>query len=418
MDLNVFCNAIGLNDNIKETLAASWDAFCSNVPEGFPAHFQKEFYTKYANLCKMPQDAIERMDDVAATTAARPELCCLANLIHYGLYAAKVPFIKNDITPEHLYGENTGIFHLMNAMSSLPLIAETHKKFNIPESNLAEVGQWITGTTFNYRAGHNGIPGHSFSQSSWLNLHILGKLFRIGRLEYLNGHWYPNFPAVYRHRKNKSIIALSPDGAMYDKRGCQIFPPTEEVPDFTAKLEVLDGKITGTPIAPDGTVLKEHKITISCEEYEAFCTPWDMIPSFHIPGGGGMTLDAVKDSLLKARKFYRDVFHTDVKGFICSSWIFSPDWEIELPDSNMAKFRRNLFALPSGKNPKSGLFFVYGRQDITPQDMPCTTALHKAFCRITERGDMLRYGEVFIPADLIETIGTEYFIKNCQPPVQ
>ena len=51
---------------------------------------------------------------------------------------------------------------------------------------------------------------------------------------------------------------------MYDKRGCQIFPPTEEVPDFTAKLEVLDGKITGTPIEPDGTVLKEHKEESVC----------------------------------------------------------------------------------------------------------------------------------------------------------
>lgn len=415
MDLNIFCTALGLNDSVRESLAPHWDDFCANVPDGLPVHFQKEFYTKYVDLCKMPSDVLPRMDEVAKITAERPELCCLANVIRYGLFVSPIVFADTNIVPDDLYGENTGIFHLLNAMSCLPLIAETHKKLGIPESNLAEMGQWITGTIAIYRAAHNGIPGHSPNQTSWLRHHIDGRLFRIGRLEYMNGFWHPNFPAVYRNRQNGSIVAICRNGAKFDESGCQLSTQIPEKPDFIAKMEVIDGKVTGTPVAPDGTVLKDRTITISLEEYEPFCAPWDEIPSIHIPGGGGMTLEAVKDSLLKARQFYRDVLKIDVKGFLCSSWILSPDWVKELPDSNMAKFRRNMFALPSGKHPQSGFFFVYGSSDIDPRKLPRTTALHEAFCRILDRGDTLRYGEVFIPADLIETVGTEYFINNCQP---
>ena len=126
-----------------------------------------------------------------------------------------------------------------------------------------------------------------------------------------------------------------------------------------------------------------------------------------------MTLDAVRNSLIEAVKFYHDFLGQDVKVFTCSSWILNPVWEQELPDSNLAALQRNVFMTPCpppGGNP--GLFFVYGEPDCDPRQRPCTTALHQAFRRIFERGEPLRSGTMIIPAADIESFGTEYYRRQ------
>ena len=126
-----------------------------------------------------------------------------------------------------------------------------------------------------------------------------------------------------------------------------------------------------------------------------------------------MTPEAIKSSLLEAKQFFRKYFSTDVKAFVCGSWIFNPAWERELPDSNLADFSRQVYktpCFPAGGGP--GLFFVYGRDDMDPRELPCTSSLHKAFRRIYEKGEPLRSGAMFILTEDLVHYGTEYYRRT------
>ena len=123
-----------------------------------------------------------------------------------------------------------------------------------------------------------------------------------------------------------------------------------------------------------------------------------------------MKLELIKESLLMAKKFYREVFDYDVKIFCCHSWIFNPAWEKELPDSNFAAWQRNSYLTPCSESTgMPGMFFVYGDDSIDPRKIEQKSSLHKAFCRILDRGEKLRNGTMFIMAEDIEKIGTEFY---------
>ncbi len=411
MDLHSFCSDMGFDADTENLLFPCWEKLCANTAAELPFFMKPEFYRKYYPLCQGPNGVLERMDEVARITASDPNCMRYAAMLHYGLYLAvpQMPLQKMPL-PEKKYGDNAGIFQLLAAMSSLPLIAETQKAMGLPESQLAATAEWLGGTIAIYAAAHHGIPGHTPQQSAWLRHHIDGKLFRIGRLEYMPDIWGGYMPAVYRSRKTGALTVLSRDQWMFDSAGLRL-PECTEKPAFTSRLKFLDGHVTGTPISPYGRIQTGRKVSLDLNEWEPLCADWDPVLHIHIPGGGGMSVSAVRESLLAARQFFRKYFSTDVKVFCCASWILNPVWEKELPDSNLAALQRNVYMTPAFRSENCGLFFVYG-QDCDPRTQPRTSRLHEAFCRIYDRNEPLCAGCMFIPASDLEHFGTEYYRRT------
>ncbi|OQA85572.1 MAG: hypothetical protein BWY31_01854 [Lentisphaerae bacterium ADurb.Bin242] len=410
MELKTFCNEMGFGIEAEKILFPVWDKLCEHAAPGVPEFMKHDFYEKYYPMTGGPDGMMERMDAVSKIAAENPCAAFYASLLHYALFQARpgVP-VSNLPLSGKVFGENAGVLNLMVALSSLPLTGKTLERLGIPERYLRDIASWLGGTIQIYAAAHDGIPGHTLTQTPWLRWHMDGKLFRIGRLEYLFGGWPEWLPVVYRNRKDGKLAVLCRDQWAFDKDGFRV-DPEKETPAFIARLKELDGKITGTPVTPEGFPVSGRKVTLDLRDWFPLCAAWDQIPSVHIPGGGGMSREAVKSSLLEAKQFFRKYFSTDVKAFVCGSWIFNPAWEKELPDSNLADFSRQVYkgpCFPPGGGP--GLFFVYGRDDKDPRTLPCVSSLHKAFCRIYERGEPLRSGAMFILADDLKHYGTEYY---------
>lgn len=413
MDLHSFCSEMGFDAVAENRLFPYWEQLCAHTALQVPLFMKRDFYEKYYPMCQGPCNVLERMDTVAKIIAENPVCARYAAILQYGLFVASPAILGNMPPPEKFFGENAGVFQLMIAMSSLPLIAKTHASMGLPEHFLRDAARSIGGTIPLYAAAHDGIPGHTLSQTGWLRFHIDGKLFRIGRLEYLIGAWPSELPAVYRNRKDTSLAVLCRDQWTFDQAGVRVNPALE-TPAFTARLEILDGHVAGTPVSPTGKPLIGHKMTLDLSEWEEYCSPWDMIPGIHIPGGGGMTPEAVRTSLLEARQFFRKYYFTDVKAFVCCSWILNPAWEQELPESNIAAFQRNVFLASVAKSPTAGLFFVYGRQEGDPRNFQRNSSLHEAFCRIFDRNEPLKTGYAFILTADLDKFGTEYY-RNHYP---
>ena len=118
-----------------------------------------------------------------------------------------------------------------------------------------------------------------------------------------------------------------------------------------------------------------------------------------------MTMEAVNDSLIKAVEFYRNYFRMDIKAFICSSWLLNSYWRRALPESNMAKLQRAFRLGAELRYPfTQGKFFVYGDEGCDPRKMPCTTSLHRAFCKAADDGEYLTAGTIIVTAKDIENL--------------
>lgn len=396
MQLHNFCQQLGFDQSIECKLSSHWSELWEHSSDELPFFMEQTFYERYYPMCGGPAGVLERMSLVARITAENPVCCRYAGMLYYGHFEA-APAIAMDYFPllEKFYGENAGVLQLMVAIASLPLIGQTHQRMGLPEHFLADTATWIGGTIGTYAAAHNGVPGHTLGQTYWLRLHIDGELFRIGRLEYLLGGWLNCLPAVYVNDAG-GIKVLCRDNWQYDSAGRR-FDPGFDTPDFTAHLSIRSGLITGTPIRADGTPDRGKVEVLEQSQWHELCAPWELVPSIHIPGGGGMDWESVKASMLEAREFFRKYFNTDIKAFVCNSWIFNPVWQRELPDSNLAEFQRRVHLCAAHKSAyQHGVFFVYGDADCDPRERPCTTRLHRVFCQQFEQKEPMTVGAMFI----------------------
>ncbi len=304
--------------------------------------------------------------------------------------------------PTGVYGELGGVFHLMIALGAVPLIRESYRKLGIPDVYALAAVQWIAGTIGLYRAAHGGVPGHTAEQTSWLRFHINGKLFRIGRLEYLV-HSYPDWvPAVFRHRGDGRMAALARDGWCFDAAGWRLADDAAEGVAAKAHLTQLPDRFEGIPIDPaTGRALPSARRVLPRSEWEPAVSACEWVPSIHIPGGGGMTPEAVRDSLMEAREFFRRYFDKELTLTVCGSWIFNPNFEEALPDSNVAAFQREVYLFPMVSSGSDGLFFVFGCRSVDWEQRDCCSRLEKAFREWDNDGVPLRTGGMFFAfADL------------------
>ena len=95
--------------------------------------------------------------------------------------------------------------------------------------------------------------------------------------------------------------------------------------------------------------------------------------------------------------------------FCCSSWILNPDWETELPDSNMAKFIRTGWLVPATPWNKAGLFFVFGKDDVDLENLPETNSLYRAFRSLKKQGRDLRPGSIFFMAEDLDDLCENFY---------
>ena len=339
-----------------------------------------------------------------------------ANLLHYGFYRRPTWCIELNLLPhaEKLFGENTGIFYLMVALSAFPLIEERYDQMKIPRTMAEKLGLWIGGGMDIYAAGHDGLPGFCSIQLHWLRHAIDGRLFRIGRLEYLL-HEYPEWvPAVYRNRNNGRVCLLSRAGISYTKSGQRPGPDdTDPAELIMSHLELEKDRIAGYRILPDGYADVSKMTVLDLHEWEPAATAWEMVPSIHIPAGESLSEDAIRNSLREAVEFFREYLHQEIRMFVSCSWLFFYEWQKELPDSNIAAFAREGYLFPAFPlNRTSGLFFLFGRSDRDIRNLPKQTSLERAFHKILESGRYLgECGWAYLCAD-IELYGTQKYRRE------
>ncbi|MBO5724625.1 MAG: hypothetical protein J6S58_07340 [Lentisphaeria bacterium] len=413
MDCTVFCEALGIRGAAFYALESRFEKLTEDWEGKIPFFMEESFFTElYPFLkCHFPlEELLPRVRQIRRIAEQHQEIALLGHILCKGSFEEKRPpeiKFENDCIP--ILGEEySGMFSILVSLGAYPYIVKAYGELGIPEQYAKDVLAWIGGTMLAYGQAHNGLPGRGL-QFAWIVRYITKTLFRIGRLEYLV-HPAPEWLSCIYCNDAGDLKVLCGDKWHFraDKRRAG---EGEEVV-YSSFLEETGSTITGIGCDPYGVPDFEHPLTLDKSEYHSVLTPWDICPSIHIPAGGRMPIEEVFDSMKMAVKFFQTYFKRRIPMICCCSWILNPAWEFLLENSNMARFRKECYALPSPSwGPLAGMGFLFGRADVPPEELPAVNTAQKAFQEASKRG-LLGTGAIFVLTEDLEKLGNEYYRKK------
>jgi hypothetical protein len=225
-------------------------------------------------------------------------------------------------------------------------------------------------------------------------------------------HQYNSGFEAYRHRESNRKILLAPHDLLCDQDG-YVMQNHDKQNTWRTQLQRQDTAILGHPVCPTGHI-KRDIIVIQKDQWECVLKNGDCVIDAHIPPGGGLNIEACKDSFQQAVQFFAEYFPDQtILAINCQSWIFNPDFDTELPDSNLAKLQRQLYLYPIAHSGREGLFFVF-MQDETfdPATAPRQTALQRYMIQTITSGKPLRASGMLLFIEDLPNFGQAYYRQH------
>lgn len=414
MTLEEFAAVFQLQEKEKQFLAErNFTAVMADSQE-CPEFVYPKFYQPL--LAKIPRHGRELSDllaPVSEQVISDQRLQKICHLLHYLWFSGKedVPGYSSPMPrADALLGEQAGMLNFLVALGAYPLWLEAYRRLGVPDEYADASLLYMDGAIDEYRAGHDGTWGLAPAKLNWVRYYVQGKLFRIGRFEYMMQDPLTYLPAAYRDLHSGQLIALCRPGWKLRQDGMLLWRDEDPAQAHcVASLESDQKQIKGIPIDPTGHALVEQTVTLERKRFAPLYAPWDLVPGLHIPGGGAMTPEACADSFRRAREFFRRYFRREIPAVSCFSWIFNQDFEVELPDSNLAALMREVYLFPFPSVGTEGLQFVFGKSDAEWSHFPRDNSLRDAFHRLRESGKRLKSGGMLIDTYGIEQFGSQRY---------
>jgi hypothetical protein len=211
-------------------------------------------------------------------------------------------------------------------------------------------------------------------------------------------------------------MALFDNGLRFDAEGnCLANIEPDRADTWTSEFTSENDRVTGYPADPRGFAVRK-KITLSTtREWAEVIGPHTPILDIHIPAGDKSTVENWRDSILQADVFFKKYFsHITFVGFRCVSWLFNTQFEQMLNrESSILAIQRQLYLFPvPSTNGKTGLAFIFDREDIDIKTAPRDTSLRRAVLAHLESGRLLHCGGMFVLPQHAGTLGTEYYRRQ------
>jgi hypothetical protein len=362
------------------------------------------------------------LDEALGRTASRisqtPELFRLFWHCHWRIYLAPEPSPPTDWPRlTRMLGDDGGIFYLLVGLAAIPLIRSWHRKLGIPEDITRDTTAQVHWRVHIHQSIH-GRPGVEKSQLGWIRHYTRERYFRIGRLEY----WlapYKGAEEVFRNRETGEVVAFAGEGTRFNSEG-RVFRDPEHYQSeegWTSTYVRTAEYVEGHLLHPEGYGVPES-VKFSLRDWECLLEENVMTLQLHIPFGGGMTLDACRDSIEQAKTFFEMHFPDEPAAAItCGSWIFGPQLQECLSEtSNLVAFQRELFLVPSAASGADGLWFVFLRRGLPDfETWPRETSVQRAILEYLEQGHIWGAGRMFYLLDDAPSFGQQTY-RSSWPP--
>jgi hypothetical protein len=357
-----------------------------DVPPPTPAFLDEREIADNCAQAGLGEIATQTLRDLARRIAADPDLRQAATAAHQRVYDTNDDFAEAVRQANHALGAEADLLHALFVLDSTRLVRQRQGARGVPPEISQAVNQ-RHGIAWLKEAEQRGHIGIADWMPGWLRLVASGHLYRLGRLEFLPEPW--EYPArAYTHVRTQELVLLAEAGQRFTNDGYL----TGDL-SWTSTLIEEEDAIIGTPITPRGAALQQP-MRLPRGEWQLVLGPGDPVLDMHVPSEGELTLDAIRDALAQSVPFFERYYpdHTFV-AYTCYSWLFSPQLEALLAsDSNILRWQREGYLLPSDSGNDDFLTFTFGAASIDTATAPRDTRLRRAVIAHLDRGGLLRCG--------------------------
>jgi len=297
----------------------------------------KEKLKELKALYGMPDEQLEQLLSCRQLIASEPSYLMLWHLWYTVLFVAQD--CDNEVwslwpKPESIEEGLFGVFRALLMLSHTDNMIEIVKSRGIDKKYIRDNMDSFLQITHKIH-GINGYYGVSNEKMWWQRIFMLGKIYRLGRLQFEINR-FSNQYSIYVNKSGDSIPLCNDNQKRYNEEGLQ-----SAVGIYHPHLLESPLKIYGYGYDEEGYFVPQ-KVTLDRKEWKKALYPGDYVLSVHIPADGKLTPESVLSSMEEAKDFYGRYFKDmHFKAFICHTWLFNTQLKHFLPpESNILAFQK------------------------------------------------------------------------------
>lgn len=339
--------AAELNLTAPEVLVRTWPQSERSFALGRVFFLDADWVRQACADLGMSAELTAAMGDCAAHVAASAALQRLAWHLHWLLVLSGLDAKVGDWpAPGITEPPAAPLFYGLIALSGLPHLRAINAARGISEAvtvdTLSDIETWA--------ADFHAWEGvYRFHTLGWLQHHLRGQLYKLGRLEYVPGTYGHPF-RWYRHAGTGKLLAVAEgacwlrgDGQFASADGAAVTEGRWE----TTLTETRD-EVTAYPVAAAGYVCAEP-VTLYLTQWQEVLRQGDPVMTVHIPSRGRMGPEECGASFTMAVEFYKQHFpEVAFRAFTCHSWLLDPQFDqLQPPPPNICAFMREWYLHPA-----------------------------------------------------------------------
>jgi hypothetical protein len=378
-----------------DAIRPEWDLSQTAMPTGDIDFLAPDFLRTASRDAHLPIEAGEAAVAAAQRISNSSDLARLMWHFHYRLYHSGTP-VWDDIGGWPTLGASldadAGAFYLVLLLSNIPDVLALHRSHGVPPEVTRDTLLDIENSLGN-EEGHRGPDSWGFSPGNvaWLRYHTGGDLYRLGRFQFQYGTLEHRI-RVFQHTTSRAVVALCEDGVHYLPDG-GVTRSSEVRGAWMSSLELTDDEAIGNPIMPTGHA-RPRTVRLPLVDWGLVLAKGDPVLHIHIPSGGPMSHELCGESLRSALDFFPRHFpERPFTAFSCGSWILDAGLESLLPPtSNLVRFQREVYLVPTGIGDDSVLRNVFDGVPVDLSQAPRDTSLQRAILSVLHSGRSLPTG--------------------------
>ena len=201
---------------------------------------------------------------------------------------------------------------------------------------------------------------------------------------------------IVRDKESGEDIILMEEGK-FNSDGLYLDTPPEKDFAFECVFKESEAFYEGSPVNEEGKATATPN-RYPKDRYETVIKQGDILLSVHIPVDGDFSRESCKLSYERAKEVFARFFpDISVKGFVCYSWMMSPELKFHLkPTSRVLGFASAYAKFPIHTEGEDVLNFVFYLKFKTYEDLAEDTSLQRSLKKLYLNGERLyEYGGIF-----------------------
>ncbi len=416
MSADSVCEALGLPE-IPAIWRETWPQSEASFRSDGDSFLDPDWAAQTCETLRMSDEVAQVLFETAAEIARSPALKRLAWHCHWLVCLSGLDTRVNEWPALPEDGPlAVAMLYAAVCLAGVPHMQRLHEARGIdPEIGIRTMADLEIWAQENKR--RQGTWG--FRHFSWLVHRLQGRLFWLGRLQYLPGR-YNDHLRFYRRESTGEVVGLAEGGLLFREDGqfADADHGIERGGLWLSDLAIAADTIRGNPVAPEGRVLRQE-LTLDRSEWHEILRHGDPVMTVHIPATGRMDPAACGESFREAVEFFRRHFpDVPYRAFTCHSWLLDPQFEVMTPPpANIVSFLRNWYLHPvpgaSDGQTWERVFDVFDGARPALDDAPQDTSLQRAaIAFMKSTGPCRSGGSVLFPEDL--DWGNEVYRTRCR----